>query len=99
MEEWAAHELEREASRRCPLGGGRGRSALNRLGWSTPARAFTTADWEFNLELFNLLNSDDDDIAYYYESRLAGEPAGGIADFHFHPLEPRTLRATIALRL
>ena len=54
---------------------------------------------EFNLELFNLLNSDDDDIAYYYESRLAGELAGGIADFHFHPLEPRTLRATIALRL
>lgn len=52
---------------------------------------------EFRLELFNVLDSGDDDIAYYYESRLAGEPAGGVSDVHFHPLEPRTLRLTVAL--
>jgi len=28
-------------------------------------------------------------------SRLPGEPADGVDDVHFHPVEPRTLRATI----
>ena len=54
---------------------------------------------EFGLDLFNLLDSGDDDIAYYYASRLAGEPASGILDMHFHPLEPRTLRARLVLHL
>ena len=48
---------------------------------------------EFALDLFNVLDSRDDDIAYHYASRLAGEPAGGVLDTHFHPLEPRTMRA------
>ncbi len=55
--------------------------------------------FELKFELFNVLDSSDDDIAYYYESRLAGEPTGVVSDFHFHPLEPRTLRATVALHL
>ena len=59
--------------------------------------AFHYGRLEFKAELFNVLDSADDDIAYYYESRLAGEPAQGVADIHFHPLEPRTLRATVAL--
>ena len=50
---------------------------------------------ELRLDAFNVFDSDDDDIAYFYASRLAGEPAGGIEDVHFHPLEPRTLRASI----
>ncbi len=50
---------------------------------------------EFRLDVFNLLDSDDDDIAYYYESRLPGETAEGVADVHFHPLEPRTVRASV----
>ncbi len=50
---------------------------------------------EFRLDVFNVLDSDDDDIAYYYASRLPGEPAEGVEDIHFHPLEPRTVRATI----
>ncbi|MEQ8514635.1 MAG: hypothetical protein RIC38_03435 [Chromatocurvus sp.] len=37
-----------------------------------------------------------DDIAYYYASRLPGEPANGVDDVHFHPLEPRAIRASIA---
>lgn len=58
--------------------------------------------WEWNnyvfrLDGFNLLDSDDDDISYYYESRLAGEPLGGVEDVHFHPLEPRMVRASVTM--
>ena len=46
------------------------------------------------LDVFNLLDSNDYDIAYFYASRLEGEPVGGIEDIHFRPLEPRTVRTT-----
>ena len=49
---------------------------------------------EIKLEALNLLDSDDVDIAYYYDSRLRGEPPEGVSDVHFHPLEPRSLRLT-----
>jgi len=49
-------------------------------------------DLELRLDVFNLLDSDDYDISYYYASRLPGEPAEGVEDLHFHPLEPRTVR-------
>ncbi len=52
---------------------------------------------EVRVDVFNLLDSDDDDISYFYASRLEGEPAQGIEDVHFHPLEPRTVRATVRL--
>jgi hypothetical protein len=42
--------------------------------------------------VLNLLNSRDHDITYFYASRLPGEPAGGVEDIHFHPVEPRTVR-------
>ncbi|HWM29006.1 MAG TPA: hypothetical protein VNQ14_11150 [Woeseiaceae bacterium] len=50
---------------------------------------------ELRLDAFNLFDSSDDDISYFYASRLPGEPADGIVDRHFHPLEPRTLRASV----
>ena len=50
------------------------------------------------LEVFNLLDTDDADISYFYESRLAGEPAAGVSDVHFHPLEPRTIRLSLSFR-
>ena len=50
---------------------------------------------EWRLDVFNLFDSDDDDIAYFYASRLPGEPAAGIEDIHFHPLEPRSVRASV----
>ena len=31
------------------------------------------------------------------ELLLQGEPAEGVNDVHFHPVEPRALRATLAL--
>ncbi|MEQ1853226.1 MAG: TonB-dependent receptor, partial [Chthoniobacteraceae bacterium] len=54
--------------------------------------------WEVALECLNLLDRRDNDIEYFYTSRLAGEPAGGIDDIHFHPAEPRMLRARFAYR-
>ena len=48
---------------------------------------------DFRIDVLNLFDSGDDDITYFYESRLPGEPAAGIGDLHFHPLEPRTVRA------
>ena len=45
------------------------------------------------VEVLNLTNSRKDDIAYFYASRLSGEPAGGVDDVHFHPAEPRAVRA------
>lgn len=44
------------------------------------------------LDVLNLLDSEDHDIAYFYTARLAGEPADGVDDIHFHPVEPRTIR-------
>ncbi len=43
-------------------------------------------------DVFNLLNAQADDITYYYASRLPGEPAAGINDTHFHPMESRSFR-------
>ena len=53
-------------------------------------------DLDFSLlapgEGFNLANRKAADIDYYYPSRLPGEPAEGVADLHFHPVEPRNFR-------
>ena len=38
------------------------------------------------VDVFNLFDAEDSDIDYYYESRLPGEPVGGVADIHFHPV-------------
>ncbi len=54
-------------------------------------------DLEFRIDGFNLLDSDDDDIAYYYTSRLPGERLEGVDDVHFHPFEPRMVRASVTV--
>jgi outer membrane receptor protein involved in Fe transport len=48
------------------------------------------------LDALNLFNSAASQIDYFYTSRLPGEPAAGVADRHFHPAEPRSLRLTVA---
>jgi hypothetical protein len=50
------------------------------------------------LEAFNLLDREDDDIAYYYASRLPGEPLEGVEDVHFHPMEKPSIRITMTIR-
>ncbi|HEX2855000.1 MAG TPA: TonB-dependent receptor [Opitutaceae bacterium] len=62
-----------------------------RLGWRN-------REWEFAIDVLNALDRRNDDIAYFYTSRLAGEPAGGIDDKHSHPAEPRTFRASVTRR-
>jgi TonB-dependent receptor-like protein len=51
--------------------------------------------WELSVEALNLLDSKADDIAYYYRSRLMGEPAAGVNDLHVHPTEPFELRGSL----
>jgi outer membrane receptor protein involved in Fe transport len=50
-------------------------------------------------DVFNLLDAKVDDIAYFYTSRLPGEPPGGVDDVHFHPAEPRSFRLGITVVL
>ena len=49
------------------------------------------------LEGFNLTNRQASAIDYYYTSRLPGEPAAGVNDIHFHPIESRSFRVTLAV--
>jgi outer membrane receptor protein involved in Fe transport len=48
------------------------------------------------LDVFNLFDRQASDIDYFYQSRLRGEPAEGVNDIHFHPVEARSLRLTLA---
>lgn len=48
------------------------------------------------MEGFNLFDAEASAIDYYYTSRLAGEPDEGVEDIHFHPIEPRTFRLSLA---
>jgi outer membrane receptor protein involved in Fe transport len=54
--------------------------------------------WRATLDVLNLLDDDEDDIEYFYASRLQGEPAEGVEDIHFHPVEPRTVRFNLSYR-
>ncbi len=47
-----------------------------------------TSQLEASLDILNLLDSDDRDIQYVYESQLATE-ASPVEDVHFHVFEPR----------
>jgi outer membrane receptor protein involved in Fe transport len=40
------------------------------------------------LSIFNLLNTRANSAAYFYTSRLPGEPPEGVTGFQAHPLEP-----------
>ncbi len=53
-------------------------------------------DLEIRFDAFNLLDSDDNDISYFFASRLEGEPLAGVEDVHSRRLEPRSVRASIA---
>ena len=47
-----------------------------------------------SLEVLNLLDSRQNDITYFYDSQLANETSP-VADYHFHPVEPRQVRVTL----
>jgi outer membrane receptor protein involved in Fe transport len=50
---------------------------------------------KLTLDALNVFNTQADQIDYYYTSRLPGEPAAGVNDIHFHPVEPLAFRFTV----
>jgi len=69
--------------------GAEGSTMLNaRIGYAFTDRLSVTVD------ALNLLDSNDRDIQYFYESQLASESAP-VEDRHFHVFEPRALRASL----
>ena len=55
---------------------------------------YTFQSWDLGFELLNVTDAEDDDIAYFFESALPGELAP-VEDVHFHPVVPRTARASV----
>ena len=57
---------------------------------------------ELALNVFNLFDSRDPDISYFFASCLPGELPGcagtGVEDVHSHPVEPRQVRGTLSWR-
>ncbi len=53
-----------------------------------------TQSVQLSAALYNVFDSRDNDITYFYESQLPGE-AEPVSDIHFHPVEPRTFRLTL----
>lgn len=47
---------------------------------------------------FNLLNRKDSAIDYFYTSRSPNEPADGVDDVDFHPIESRSFRLNLVTR-
>jgi outer membrane receptor protein involved in Fe transport len=51
--------------------------------------------YKVSAAVYNVFDSKDSDITYFYESQLANE-AEPVEDIHFHPVEPRTVRVTLS---
>lgn len=52
---------------------------------------YNKGHWQYGLDVLNLFDSHDQDIAYYYASRIS-PTVESREDIHFHPIEPRTVR-------
>ena len=71
----------------------RATSGLNaRLGYKISPRL------QVELQGFNLTDRKVSAIDYSYTSRLPGEPAQGVADIHFHPIESRSFRVSLTAK-
>jgi outer membrane receptor protein involved in Fe transport len=51
--------------------------------------------WKIGLGIYNLLDVRANAAEFWYIDRLQGEPAGGVADLHVHPLEPLAFRVSL----
>ena len=56
-----------------------------------------TTDVTATVTLLNAFDAKANDITFFYASQLPGE-AAPVDDIHFHPVEPRQIRATLAAR-
>ena len=70
-----------------------------RVGWRAKSGSDGNEGWEVAVDVLNVFDRENYDIAYFYESRLRTE-ASGVAteDIHFHPAEPRTVRVSVTKR-
>ncbi|ATC64275.1 TonB-dependent receptor [Nibricoccus aquaticus] len=70
-----------------------------RVGWRSKSGSGGNEGWEVAVDVLNVFDRENYDIAYFYESRLRSE-ASGVAteDIHFHPAEPRTVRVSVTKR-
>jgi outer membrane receptor protein involved in Fe transport len=57
-----------------------------------------TKSVQLSADLFNILNAQPDDIAYFYTSRVS-PTAAARDDIHFHPAEPRSVRVGLLVTL
>jgi len=64
--------------------------------WNGDVRYAFGAGWNAAVGVYNILNTKANSMEYWYVDRLPGEPITGIADVHVHPLEPISLRITVA---
>jgi hypothetical protein len=51
--------------------------------------------YKISAAVYNVFDSEDNDITYFYESQLMNETQP-VEDIHFHPVEPRTVRVTLS---
>jgi hypothetical protein len=63
--------------------------------WNGDVHYAFGSGWSAGLGVYNLLDKKANAMEYWYVDRLPGEPAAGMADVHFHPLEPTTARLTV----
>lgn len=64
--------------------------------WNSDVHYALPRGWSVAASVYNIFNKKADQMQYWYVDRLPGEPSYGEADIHFHPLEPLTVRLTIA---
>jgi len=64
--------------------------------WNGDVRYALGNGWGAALGVYNILNTHANAAEFWYVDRLPGEPAGGLADVHIHPLEPTSVRLTLS---
>lgn len=55
-------------------------------------------EFDIACDVLNLFDRKNNDISYYYTSRVSGEPLAGVNGLHSHPAEPRNVRVTARIR-
>lgn len=63
--------------------------------WNADLHYAFANGWKAGLGVYNVLNNHSNAMEYWYVDRLPGEAASGVADIHFHPLEPISARLSV----
>ncbi len=59
---------------------------------------FKKPEIEVAVQVLNVFDAEDNDIEYFYASRLPGEPSEGVEDIHLRAAEPRAVRVSATWR-